>query len=511
MACVTAVLLIVIAVMTASRFVQAQDAGDEIVTKLEPAATNASRLLLSTADMERGVRTYVSAGKAGALGAYAEGSNVSEDAVTKLAGLLAGTNPLLVNQVAEVTASRAEWIETVATPTIALMRASRPAQAGALLDSNASLRSFELLRARATALNTQIDVRLLEQFTDLGYFASQLGAVLLGSGFLIAAGVVLIWWLLRRSVLHPLKSLGEQMGRVAGDGGYGGDRREKIIPQGPPEIAQVGQAAEDMRARLVKEIDTVDRQRESLDSEGVVVTALRAELWRDPRVYAIGLDIYGEMEPSESEIAGDWWEAVALPDGRTALIITDISGHGPQAGIAGLRLKLALVGMLEAGSSLTTTFDRGVRLFADTPERFATAAIVTIDPSTNQVEWANAGHLPPLVLAQDGGYRELTVTGPLLSTLGGAWTSETTDVNPDDLIVMWTDGVTESRDAAGEELEVAGLCSIIAGARLAGLRRPNELVEKVLFDGRIRAVNWGNDDRTLIIASFDQTPRVASK
>lgn len=499
MASLTAILLIVIATVTAIRFNEAQVAGFEIAQKLDPAATNASRLLLATADMERGVRSYVSTGKAGSLGPYAEGTTESEEALTNLQDLLEGTDPGLIRQVAELDESRTEWIDQVAKPTIALMRSDQPVAAEALLDSDASFRNFALLRARATALNTQIDSRLVKQFNVFGDFAKQLGQVLIGSGLIIAMGVVLIWWLLRRWVLRPLKSLGDQMRLVAGSGGYG---EMEIQPLGPPEIEQVGRDAEDMRRRLVKEIDTVDRQRESLVSEGPVITAIRAELSREPRVYAMGLDIYGEMEPSESEIAGDWWDAVALPDGRTAIIITDISGHGPQAGIAGLRLKLAIVGMLESGSSLTAAFERGVRLFAETQDRFATAAMVVFDPTTRNVEWVNAGHHPPLIIERSGKYRELAATGPLLSTLGGAWQSRQTHLDADNILVLWTDGVTESRDANGVELEVTGLCSLIADARAHNLLQPADLVKKVLSAGRSRAVNWGSDDRTLIIAAF---------
>lgn len=500
--------LAIITFVTTSRFLEAQAAGNEIVTKLEPAAASASDLLLSTADMERGVRSYVSTQRAVSLGPYAEGSTVSEQAVADLHTLLDSTDPVLEQQVERVAAARTEWIDTVATPTINLVRANKPGAAEQLLDSSPSLRSFELLRARATALNTQIDSRLAIQFEAFGDFAEQLGIVLAGSGVAIIGGLILLWWLLRRWVLRPLNTLGAQMRNVAGDGGYGGDKDTEIIPLGPPEIEQVGRDAEDMRRRLVKEIETVERQRENQIKDGLVIPAIRAELSREPRVYALGLDIYGEMEPSESEIAGDWWDAVALPDGRTALLITDISGHGPQAGLVGFRLKLTLIGMLESGSSLVGAFERGVKLFADTPDRFATAAAVVLDPKTHEIEWVNAGHLAPLVIGLDGSTRELTITGPLLSTLGGTWTSEKTTVAATDIVVMWTDGVTESRDAQGAELEVSGLCSIITNARANAQVKPVHLVRKVLSAGRSRAINWGNDDRTLIIAAFDDADQL---
>lgn len=500
-------ILVAAAVLALGSFLRAQASGDEIIDKLEPAATNASTLLLSTADMERGVSSYVTTGRAGSLAPYAEGSTVSEDAIVELQDLLESTDSALEQQVQAVDDARDAWINTVANPTIALVRANNQPGAETLLNSDASNRTFEILRARATALNTLIDARLSAQFNEFGAVANQLWKVLLGSWLVLliaAAGVIVA---LHRWVLHPLELLRDQINRVAGDEGYGGDREVEIIPTGPPEIRDVGSDADAMRRRLVKEIDIAARSEESLSKEGPVVVAIRAELTRENVVFAPGLTIYGELEPSESVLSGDWWDAIALPDGRTALLITDISGHGPDAGIAGLRLKLAVTGMLEAGSDATTAFERGVRLFAETPGRFATAAAVLINPTTHEVEWVNAGHLPPMIISPDGSYRELGMTGPLMSELGGAWHSETIKLDPRDIVVLWTDGVTESRDAAGEELEESGLRSLIAEAKAGGDVSPKQIVGKVLAAGRGRAINWGNDDRTLIVAAFGNQPK----
>ncbi len=505
-AAIAVLILVITALLTYNNFHQAQESSTEIVTKLEPAATSASTLLLGTADMERGVRAYVSTQKAGELAPYAEGAAASEQAIADIQELLSGTDPALEQQVDQVEQARTTWITTVATPSINLVRANKVAEAETLLYSQASRRTFELLRARATAVNTMIDQRVNVQFQDFQNFANRLGGVLVGSWLLFIVGAGLIIVMLNLSVLRPLKSLGSQMNRVSGEGGYGGDKETPIRPSGPPELAEVGSDAEDMRQRLVKEIEMARQANESLEAEGPMVVAIRSELARPSRVPAIGLDIYGELEPSETVLAGDWWDAVPLPDGRTAVLLTDISGHGPEAGIAGLRLKLSMTGMLEAGSSLVAAFDRGVKLFADTPERFATAAGFAIDSETRTVEWVNAGHLPPLIIGVNDEFRELAISGPLMSTLGGSWTSSTTQLDSGDIIVMWTDGITESRDEQGNELEAIGLRHFIANAREHGKTDPEQIVRSVLADGRGRAVNWGSDDRTLIVAGFANSP-----
>ena len=184
--------------------------------------------------------------------------NVSEDAIAQLDSLLTSTDGNLEQQVKEVAAARTTWINTVATPTINLVRQAKlPRET--LLDSPESTRSFELLRARATAVNTLIDARLSAQFAEFEQFTQQLGSRLRSVSWYCSSAWGSSRLLLRRQVLNPLDRLRHQLRAVAGERGYGGDRDMQIVPTGPPEIAQVGRDADDMRRRLVNEIETVDR------------------------------------------------------------------------------------------------------------------------------------------------------------------------------------------------------------------------------------------------------------
>jgi sigma-B regulation protein RsbU (phosphoserine phosphatase) len=111
------------------------------------------------------------------------------------------------------------------------------------------------------------------------------------------------------------------------------------------------------------------------------------------------------------------------------------------------------------------------------------------------VSWANAGHHAPLIL--DEGATELVATGPLLSVLGGEWSTQHTHLGPGAALLLWTDGLTESHDADGLELGDDGLRALLQDARLAedGSRG---LVQHILAAARARATDWRRDDVTLV-------------
>ncbi|NQU37376.1 MAG: serine/threonine-protein phosphatase, partial [Actinobacteria bacterium] len=133
-------------------------------------------------------------------------------------------------------------------------------------------------------------------------------------------------------------------------------------------------------------------------------------------------------------------------------------------------------------------------------------ALVVLDPIHQSVEWINAGHPAPLIISPTDPPQELGVTGPLLSTLGGNWRAESMALKPDELIVLCTDGITESHDGDGEQLENEGLISLVTASRIAGASAPADVVAHVLAAARDRARDWDRDDVTLVVATLDSLP-----
>lgn len=189
--------------------------------------------------------------------------------------------------------------------------------------------------------------------------------------------------------------------------------------------------------------------------------------------------------------------------GEAALIITDIAGHGAEAGVAAMRVKHLMALLLASGAGPDEAITLAARSFADEFGRFATVAVVCVDPSTGALRWANGGHHPPLLLSADGRERELARTGPLLSWLGGPWRVETATMSRDDVLLAFSDGLVESHNAAREELEAAGLVELFRGATADGAD-PDEAVRRTMAQARARAIDWERDDVTLVVLSLQE-------
>lgn len=482
--------------ITANRYFDARQAGTEAVTVLAPAANTVEDLILAITNMQHGIHTYVIARSASSLLPYTEAVAGSANNLAELRTLLSNVEPDIDPLILQVEQARELWLNTEARPAIVAVSNNDPAQATRLVNSEISHDSYEKLQTQANELQDAIAALAAAELALLAGFANQLIIALAAGTAVLVLGLLASMVLISRWVIRPLDQLRAQLRDVARDGMH----EVPILAAGPPELFAAGQDAEEMRRQLVAETDEARMANESLEQEGPVVSAIRAELDRPQIGTTTELEIFGDLQPAEGVLAGDWWDILELPDGRTAIMITDVSGHGPAAGIAGLRTKISLTSVLAAGGSLAEAMKRGAALFAQTPSRFATCAVVVVDPTAHTVEWANAGHLNPLIIAADGQVRELPITGPLLSALGGTWSTGARPFNVTDVLFMWTDGLSESQDQAGQELGETGLPTILADALARCGPTPDDLVPTVLAAARLRSVDWRRDDVTLIAA-----------
>ena len=148
--------------------------------------------------------------------------------------------------------------------------------------------------------------------------------------------------------------------------------------------------------------------------------------------------------------------------------------------------------------------ERGATSFLDAADgRFATALVAVLDPGAGTLQWANAGHAGGWVLRGGGADRRTTLepTGPLLSTLGGTWGTRSTGLALDDLLLTWSDGLVEGREADVSDAGLAAELDVLVRRRLPGdtsPASPREVVEGLLAALREDAPEWGRDDITLV-------------
>ncbi|WP_432561360.1 PP2C family protein-serine/threonine phosphatase [Kineococcus sp. SYSU DK003] len=377
-----------------------------------------------------------------------------------------------------------------------------------------------------SVVNGPVDEAFLQMYGQLGTLQEQLAdarddaleearqdAVQTRNVQFVVAAIALLLvpaalYLVRRWVIHPLGSLSEQLLRVAG-----GDLQTPVSLPGPPELADVAASAETMRRRILDELADAVSAREALQQGQPLVAEVRDQLTAHDLPVVPGWSAAAALRPAEGLLAGDWYDVLPLPDGRFAVVVADVSGHGARAGIVAIQLKRLLEAALHLAPEPDLALAMAARVFSDEAERFASCVVAVVDPDSGTVTYANAGHPAPLVLRHDEGQElrvvtELEPTGPLLSWLHldvpGAWRTATASMAPGSLLVVFTDGLTEARSTGStEELGIGGVLRALGG--LPELT-PQALVDLALDEARRFSGGRARDDVTLVALARGATP-----
>ncbi|MBP2417025.1 SpoIIE family protein phosphatase [Microlunatus capsulatus] len=186
------------------------------------------------------------------------------------------------------------------------------------------------------------------------------------------------------------------------------------------------------------------------------VRALQRALLPDAVPVARGLDVAARylLADDEDVAGGDWFDAVARPDGTTALVVGDVVGHGQAAAVAMGQLRTLLLAQLQQGAGLAESLGFLDR-FADTvpAARRATVvvALVALVAVDGSVEYCTAGHPPPLVLAAvDGsGSRYLPPSGAGPLATGTVFTVARVQLVVGETLVLYSDGLLERPGTTG--------------------------------------------------------------
>ncbi len=481
----------------AVRHSQARSSLDLVVGTLGPSATAVADLDSDVHNMDRRLRIHVSSGEDSYRVLY-EAAVVSAEAnLDRLEELLAGypTYGILLE---DVRTALGDWLADVGSPALAAMAEGDAERARGVVDSQSAQDLYATLSADSYRLRTLIARDQQEALTHSAEAARRLAWTLGAALVVLMALPVGVYLALRRNVLKPIERLRSQL-RAATAAGH---HDFVIVPAGPPELRDLGRDAEALRRALVHEIDQATAARSALEQEGPVVDAIRRELAARTDAQPVGVAVAGLLRPAEGVLAGDFWDRTPLTDGRTAAVICDVSGHGARAGVVAMRLKTSLMLGLLAGQDTPQILHRACDAFSDEPGRFATMAILVVEPATGELSWVNAGHPAPRVVRAGGTIDRLDPTGPMVSWLGGAWTVGSTRLGPADVCLAFTDGILESRDVDGEELGDDELDGLLLAAT-QGSTDPEEVVAHALAGVRQRADDLGRDDITLVALRLD--------
>ncbi|WP_051943127.1 SpoIIE family protein phosphatase [Streptacidiphilus rugosus] len=220
----------------------------------------------------------------------------------------------------------------------------------------------------------------------------------------------------------------------------------------PPFSQEDVDLVEELARRAANSINNAQRYAHEHETALVLQRALLSERTRPHG----DVECAGRYLPAgkTAEVGGDWFDSMALPGGRTLLVVGDVMGHGLEAAATmgeyrSLMRALAFQGW--GPEKILSEAQRTVEALG--LDRVATCVVAEIDPTAGTLTLAGAGHLPPLLLRRGLGAQFVELPGdPPLGAGVGHYRGTTLTLSPGSVLLLYTDGLVERR---GEDIELS--------------------------------------------------------
>jgi len=210
-----------------------------------------------------------------------------------------------------------------------------------------------------------------------------------------------------------------------------------------------------------------------------------------------GLEFSAVCVPAAG-ISGDYYDVLQLGDGRLAFVVADVSGKGLSAAILMSNLHAGLHILAEAGHSparLCALLNQHLCQFTEA-YRFATLFYAEWDGAAHRLSYVNAGHTEPILVGVDGNRRLATGGLPIGLFPASQFQAATTSLKPGELVVLYSDGITEAGVLDAEPFGELRLESVIRAHR----EKPLDEIEREILTA---VGNWSGsepgDDMTLLL------------
>ena len=231
------------------------------------------------------------------------------------------------------------------------------------------------------------------------------------------------------------------------------------------------------------------RLREEVVAKAVLDEELRTAYKIQSRLLPASLprlDAYvfaGSNRPCKT-VSGDYYDVLVRPDGRIYFVIADVSGKGITAA-------LVMSSVATAFQIFTRNDPKPSELLREinatmapktAPTKFVTAVAGVLDPATGMIEFANAGHVAPLVVGRDG-VRALRMTDIVVGIKPDAtYRDQSLALGPGESLVLFTDGVTEAENASEEQLGLDPILALLGGMRGEEAARLLDAIDTCVHD-----------------------------
>jgi sigma-B regulation protein RsbU (phosphoserine phosphatase) len=366
-----------------------------------------------------------------------------------------------------------------------------------------------------TMLEGFVDIRTRPSAVLGALFSQSLSADAFTTMFVIIAITLLVVELislvigvsLTRSITTAVGGLYEGTMKVgAADFSY------RIPLAGKDQLAALGNSFNQMSEQLANLV-VVAKEKERMQSELTIASEVQNQLFPRCPPPMRTIRMTGLCQPARM-VSGDYYDYLCLPNGALAMAIGDVAGKGISAALLMAAIQSIMRTQLAAGLPMSAAAGGGAgparlstaamvgqlnrQLYANTsPEKYATFFFGLYDENTRSMTYTNAGHLPPLLL-RCGDVQLLEVTGTVVGAFPSiSYQEKSIELRPDDLLVAYTDGITEPENEYGEEFGADRLADTV---RRNQTHEPGEIAAKVMEAVR----QWSNapelpDDMTLVV------------
>ncbi|GAC1644255.1 MAG: hypothetical protein NVS9B15_01220 [Acidobacteriaceae bacterium] len=329
---------------------------------------------------------------------------------------------------------------------------------------------------RALSVKTRPSVLYARLFNASTIWGTTLRNVLFGTtiffGFL-EVFALFIGMRLTRSVTHAVHELYSATQHIEK-----GDFRHRIRIRSKDQLAALEGSFNNMSESLERLLQE-QREKERLQSELAIAQEVQEQLY--PRAWSSNryLDLFGVCRPARS-VSGDYYDFLSLGASRTAIAVGDVSGKGISAALLMATIQSAVrsyefgvdeqprmlaSGAVATGTTLMTQSSvvtehapsetmwlLNRHLYRSTPpEKYATMFFGVYDGGTRTLSYTNAGHLPPIIIRSNGYVERLEISGTVIGLFETMdWQQSELVLAPGDIVVAYSDGVTEPENEYGE-------------------------------------------------------------
>ncbi len=381
-------------------------------------------------------------------------------------------------------------------------------------------------RQRAGALaevETRPSVLYARLFAALGDYAKGVEYILLSIAVVFAIIELLALFVgtkLTRSITSAVAQLYEATKHV-----NRADFSHRITVQSSDQLATLANSFNSMTTSIEKLVQE-QKEKQRLEGELAIAQEVQAQLYPKLITQLDTLEVHGFCRPART-VSGDYYDFLSLNSDKLMLAVGDISGKGISAALlmatihSAVRaytiedipvLREAAIGAAGGSGLMLASESRGAdaspatllsllnhQLYENTPDaKYATLLLGIYDGPSRRFTYANGGHLPPILISEDGSSQLLSCGGTVVGLFDNlSFPEATIQLRPGDLLVTYSDGVTEPENDYGEFGEDR-LIQLVRENRHLPLERITEIVTAAVQDWI--GENEQPDDITLVLA-----------